>query len=49
MVLEVVFKNGGAYHYFDVPSQVISDFKAAGSKGIFLAESIKGHYRYSKV
>lgn len=49
MVLEVVFNNGGTYQYFDVPSQVIDEFRTAESKGSFLAKSIKGHYRYSKV
>lgn len=48
MMLEVVFQNGGTYHYYDVESHVIEEFKVADSKGIFLAERIKGHYRYSK-
>lgn len=49
MVLEVVFHNGGTYQYYDVPAHVIDDFKAAESKGAFLARSVKGYYRYSKV
>ncbi len=49
MVLEVVFNSGGSYQYFDVSSHVVDEFKAAESKGVFLAERIKGHYRYSKV
>ena len=49
MVLEIVFNSGGTYQYFDVPSHVVDEFKAAESKGGFLAARIKGHYRYSKV
>ncbi|WP_339828957.1 KTSC domain-containing protein [uncultured Parvibaculum sp.] len=47
--LEVGFHNGGTYHYYDVPSQVADELERAESKGSFLASSIKGHYRYSKV
>lgn len=48
-ILEVTFQNGGTYQYYDVPTPVVEDFKRAGSMGAFLASSIKGHYRYSKV
>lgn len=48
MVLEVVFINGGTYHYYGVESHVIQEFKAADTKGGFLATRIKGRYRYSK-
>lgn len=47
-LLEVEFHNGGRYHYYDVPQQVATDFENAASKGSYLADSIKGHYRYSK-
>lgn len=47
-VLGVVFKNGGTYHYFDVPEQVFQEMAAASSKGQFLARSIKGTYRYAR-
>lgn len=49
LTLEVAFHNGGIYQYYDVPSHVANDFKAAGSKGTYLASDIKGRYRYSKV
>lgn len=49
MILEVVFKSGGVYQYYDVPANVIEEFGIAESKGGFLAHRIKGHYRYSKV
>lgn len=47
--LEVVFHNGGTYQYFDVPENIWEAFKYADSKGQFLAQNIKGHYRYAKV
>lgn len=47
--LEVEFLNGGVYQYFDVPEQVYNDFMNASSHGQYLAQNIKGHYRYSKV
>lgn len=48
-LLEVTFLNGSTYQYFDVPTHVADDFDRAESKGSFLASTIKGHYRYSKV
>jgi hypothetical protein len=48
-ILEVVFLNGGTYQYYDVPSHVAQEFESAASKGTFLASTIKGHYRYSRV
>ena len=49
LLLEVEFLNGSRYHYYDVPQQIAQAFDQAGSKGEFLAVSIKGHYRYSRV
>lgn len=49
LLLEVEFLNGGRYHYYDVPAQIAYDFDQAASKGEYLAASIKGHYRYSRV
>lgn len=48
-LLEVEFLNGGRYQYYDVPEHVVLSFEQAESKGVFLAHSIKGHFRYSKV
>ncbi len=47
--LEIEFKNGGIYQYFDVPERIYKDIMGTGSKGEYLAQNIKGHYRYSKV
>jgi len=48
-VLAVEFKNGGVYNYFDVSAAVFEQMQAAPSKGQFLAQNIKGHYRYARV
>lgn len=47
-VLKVEFKNGGVYDYFDVPDQVFNNMKNAPSKGQFLAQQVKGTYRYAR-
>ena len=47
--LEIEFKNGGVYQYFDVPERVYNGIISASSHGEYLAHNIKGHYRYSKV
>jgi len=49
MVLFVEFKNGSVYQYFDVPPSVFEQMKSAPSKGQFLAQNIKGAYRYARV
>lgn len=47
--LEVEFKNGSVYQYFDVPEHVHEAFIASSSVGEYLASNIKGVYRFSKV
>lgn len=48
-VLTVEFKNGSRYEYYEVPSGVFQQMKAAPSKGQFLSSTIKGRYRYARV
>lgn len=48
-VLRVEFKNGSLYDYFDIPEFVFNEMKNAGSKGQYLADNIKGTYRYARV
>jgi len=48
-VLFVEFKNGSLYQYFDLPDHVFQQMKSASSKGQFLAQVIKGTYRYARV
>lgn len=47
--LQVAFKNGTMYQYFDVPENVFIALRDADSVGGYLASRIKGTYRYSKV
>ena len=47
--MTVEFVNGATYQYFDVPEQVFEQMKTASSKGQFLAQAIKGVYRYARI
>jgi len=47
-VLTVEFKNGATYNYYDVPEFVFEQMRAASSKGQFLAQNVKGRYRYAR-
>lgn len=47
--LEVCFKNGGIYQYFDVPESIHHDLKKADSPGGYLNREIKGRHRYARV
>ena len=47
--LQVEFKGGMTYQYFDVPENVFFELRDADSVGGYLAAAIKGAYGYSKV
>jgi hypothetical protein len=47
--LEIEFKDGRVYQYFDVPPQVFEGLLSAESHGGFLHSQIKGHYRYVRI
>lgn len=47
-VLIVEFLKGSTYNYYDVPEGVFEQMKSAPSKGQFLAQNIKGVYRYAR-
>lgn len=47
-VLIVEFNNGATYEYFDVTESVFENMKTASSRGSFLAQEIKGRYRYAR-
>jgi hypothetical protein len=47
--LEIEFKNGAIYQYFDVPQNIFDTLMIAGSIGAYLASNIKGVYRFSRV
>lgn len=48
LVLRVEFNSGGIYDYFDVPSHVFEEMRSASSRGQYLAQRIKGTYRYAR-
>ena len=47
--LEVEFKSGGTYQYYNVPESVYHDFMSSDSKGKFLHVYIKNSYPCSRV
>jgi hypothetical protein len=49
LTLEVRFRNGGIYQYFDIPKQEYESLLGAASIGEYLNLHIKGKYRYARV
>ena len=47
-MLRVEFRNGTIYDYFDVPSHIFDEMQHSGSKGSYLAQNIKGRFRYAR-
>lgn len=47
--LEVLFRNGTLYQYFEVPPHIFTELIKAGSPGQYLNAIIKGHFRYARV
>lgn len=49
--LEIMFKSGDVYQYFDVPQQIYEGFvnPPGGSHGKYFHANIKGQYRYAKL
>lgn len=48
-VLEVEFHGGGIYQYYGVPGAVYHGLIGAASKGEYLADHVKGVYRYQRI
>ena len=48
-VLEVEFKSGWAYDYFEVPYEVARAMYMAESKGKFIHDRMRGAFRYNRV
>lgn len=48
LTLEVEFKGGAVYQYFDVPETVYSELLSASSIGQFMNANIRNTYRYAK-
>lgn len=49
MTLEVAFRNGTVYQYFDIPEVLYQELLHAESVGKFLNTQIKNNYRYVKL
>lgn len=47
--LEIEFKRGEVWQYYDVPESVFQEMKVAESKGRFWHLNIKGQYRENRV
>lgn len=48
-LLEVTFRRGGVYHYFDVPQETYESFLKADSLGTYFSETIDKKYEYKKI
>lgn len=47
--LEIEFKNGGIYQYFNVPQIIADQLFSASSKGTFFAANIKNQFQFSRL
>ena len=47
--LRIVFTSGDVYDYEQVPPEVVTDFRAAISKGQFFGPNIRDRYPYRRV
>jgi len=45
----VEFKKSGVYQYYDVPDYIFEEMKVAPSKGQYLAQNVKGFFRYARL
>lgn len=48
-ILEVEFKHGGVYQYFDVPENVYKELMNADSHGKYFSANIRNDYEYQKL
>ena len=47
--LEIVFRRGGVYHYYEVPQETYQTLMTASSRGIYFEQFVRTRFRYSKV
>lgn len=48
-VLDVLFKDGKKYRFYDVPQTVVTAFERAKSKGRFFTTKIKDNYMFEQL
>jgi len=49
MTLEVEYRTGSIYQYFDVPQGVYQELMGAASVGTYLNQNVKNNYRYGRI
>jgi hypothetical protein len=49
MTLEVAYRNGSVYQYYDVPQVLYEELLRADSIGRFLNSQIKNNFRYARL
>lgn len=47
--LDITFKTGGVYRYYDVPLSVFNGFANADSHGKYFQSNIRGQFKFEKV
>ncbi|WP_300579095.1 KTSC domain-containing protein [Phenylobacterium sp.] len=47
--LEVEFKNGTVYHYYNVPHSIHESLMSATSHGSYLNDHVKNRYKYRRI
>jgi hypothetical protein len=47
--MEVEFKDGRIYQYFDVPEVIFREFLTAPSIGSFFQQNVRGQFVYSRL
>jgi hypothetical protein len=48
-ILQLEFRNGAIYQFFDVPQEIYTRLLAAESKGNYFNRRIRSHFRYALV
>jgi hypothetical protein len=48
-LLDLEFRNGAVYHYFDVPLSTYRELLKADSKGTYFNRNIRNRFRYQQV
>lgn len=48
-ILEVEFKSGGIYQYYNIPKDAHETFMSAGSKGRYFYKYIRERYKFVKI
>jgi hypothetical protein len=47
--LEIEFRSGAVYRYFDVPAEIYGALLVAESKGAYFNRAVKGRFGYARL